>query len=695
MQIMLNDYQTSLINKWENLIEVNNNAYISDVIRIIKEETDRKRLIEILPAFYEMENRHNIFKSDDSMPDYEEIFSCIRDNLFVYGVLNNQLEIIYFKIVELINESNLKLVSSPKLKEIYSNILIRYYNIKDPFDKITTASLLYLIQVFSGDSQNAKKEFIERLSNLNLYELTFKQDVVIETVNFLIQSIFNKTEELLLLSRQITFNEEEFFKRDIDVQKSNFMLVIHFFWRNNGAEKIFCSLYKQWVRLYHKAIEHNLAELVFYMHFPVSHIYMNTTQTQDEWKKMNDDIEIPLSTYIREKLIPDYSIEQFVYGAGIDKKTIKVGFVYDRVVMNTPFVVLYSLLKDLIENKKGEYEFYVYDIVRKEQSESDPQAVEMIRKLGVNYISNHNLIDDASRGLYYSHFDKCLRLRKKIIEDKIDIMIVENNVSQFNFLLSTRTAPVQIYWSHGNFMYETDGIDLKISHYTSYCPYKKEYNYNLFNVPLAERFLNPPVDLNKVNGIRRKFPHDHVILGSIARLIKLDNREFLSSLAEIMRLNPNTVFLACGVGGTEEIRQEIRRLGIENRFYFEGYIDQHIYGHVIDVMLDTFPAPLGVAKDEFAAKGGCIVIHGEYNNYALVDKYIEYFRQKGFREEEIPVAFNNENYVRIANIMIRDTELRKRAGVAYKEFISSNMDGKEFFNILQAVSCNNQIFTLN
>jgi hypothetical protein len=56
-----------------------------------------------------------------------------------------------------------------------------------------------------------------------------------------------------------------------------------------------------------------------------------------------------------------------------------------------------------------------------------------------------------------------------------------------NFLFTCRVAPKQIYWSHGDFQYDIEGIDKKVSHFYRDNPYK----YEKFDVQILDEFHKP------------------------------------------------------------------------------------------------------------------------------------------------------------------------------------------------------------
>jgi hypothetical protein len=107
----------------------------------------------------------------------------------------------------------------------------------------------------------------------------------------------------------------------------------------------------------------------------------------------------------------------------------------------------------------------------------------------------------------------------------------------------------------------------------------------------------------------KKYGKNTVILGTIGRLIKIDSEEYIKVIAEIMKQNPNTIYLACGEGNKESILKKLKKYNIDkNRFIFTGQINPHVYGWVIDIWPETFPLYQGVSQEEFISKNNGTVI---------------------------------------------------------------------------------------
>ncbi|MBI4639157.1 MAG: hypothetical protein HY731_00580 [Candidatus Tectomicrobia bacterium] len=670
--IILNDYQLRCIGKWSELIKNGcMEEYFSDARKLLVSPEVSSNPVNFLTPFYVVEKTYACYKDRAYRPAYIELFSSIRDILALRSIANGKFEVYFFCMTELMQEGMIALGETESCRQVIRHFLCLYADSSKQFDKFFYASYVFLFEAFSGNLVTSRTEYLRRFIDLNISEITgMLKDYYFPFFSTMTRSLFSSPGELLELLREHVFNEEEFFSKRIDSQKSNLMWTLNVFWNIYGFDSEFIGLYAKWVDLFRGAIERNLVELVFFMHLPLSHLYGQLTSMQEEWQKFNENIERPLSRYITEIVVKASGIQRVERKIDRSQRPIKIGFVYDRIVMNSPFKVLYSLLKALRKNCNDECELHVYDLEYIDKSPSNPAAVSMIEERGIPYISNHRIIDDAHRILYYNHFNKAMRLRERIIEDNIDILIMCDGREQFNFLFSTRTAPVQVYWSHGNLVYDIEGIDARISHSFSDHEEFVKRGFREMRIPQDSFFLNPPVDEEKVRKIRDRFPDSAVILGSIARTVKIESDAYLETVAEIMRMAPHTVYLACGSSDTEIMRRKVEDLGLSQRFFFEGYVDPHLYGHVIDVALGTFPLDMGYAIDELFAKGKIVILLVQQK-----EKWLEeVLGQLGITYEEAPWALSQEEYIRKALLFIGDERLRNTMGQAVRRMHQEYMD---------------------
>ena len=196
-----------------------------------------------------------------------------------------------------------------------------------------------------------------------------------------------------------------------------------------------------------------------------------------------------------------------------------------------------------------------------------------------------------------------------------------------------------------------ENIDLRISHFTQECKDKK---WRVFDVPLAEDFLVGSEEDKKKGKILKEsllktFGEDTVILGTIGRLIKINSDEYIKTIAEIMKQNPNTIYLACGDGNQVTIKEKLKKYNIdEDRFLFLGQVKSHIYGWVIDVWPDSFPLGQGQSKDEFIAKNRPVIFHIKRG-------------LKRNNNNKVFIAKDDSEYIEFASKLIKNKEKERKS----------------------------------
>ena len=307
-----------------------------------------------------------------------------------------------------------------------------------------------------------------------------------------------------------------------------------------------------------------------------------------------------------------------------------IGFLRDRFVENSPFKVEYSLIKNLINSScfTQKYSIKIYCMSLIEKSENDPRIMQLFASLGVEIIDIGLAFNKAN--FYNSHLQKALALREIIQNDEVAILISPNNgYGISDFLLSVRVAPTQVFWTHGNYVYDIEGIDARLTHI---CNDLREITHEgvVFGgipVKMDTAFYNPPISAQEIKEARENIAYllaqnknlktkdfsnftdewlrDKVILGVMGRLAKIDSMDYLEVICEILQRREECVFIACGAGNEEVIKSKISQINpsVLPRFCFTGQIDSAVYGHIIDVWLDSFPMEQGESRIEYIAKG--------------------------------------------------------------------------------------------
>ena len=306
-----------------------------------------------------------------------------------------------------------------------------------------------------------------------------------------------------------------------------------------------------------------------------------------------------------------------------------IGFLRDRFVENSPFKVEYSLIKNLINSSSfsQKYSIKIYCMSLIEKSENDPRIMQLFASLGVEIIDIGLAFNKAN--FYNSHLQKALALREIIQNDEVEMLISPNNgYGISDFLLSVRVAPTQVFWTHGNYVYDIEGVDARLTHI---CNDLREITHEgvVFGgipVKMDTAFYNPPVSAQEIKEARENIAYllaqnktpeakdfsnfadewlrDKVILGVMGRLTKIDSMDYLEVICEILQRREECVFVACGAGNEEVIKSKISQINpsVLSRFCFTGQIDSAVYGHIIDVWLDSFPMEQGESRIEYIAK---------------------------------------------------------------------------------------------
>jgi hypothetical protein len=511
-------------------------------------------------------------------------------------------------------------------------------------------------------------EQIIRPINIIFYKSYSFEDIKTIYENYIFPKILNKDSEQRILNylwlSQIIWNIRKFF-------------VAQEWWS-------FFDILKEH---YQMLLENKLLEELLTLNFVANHIFMNISQTQEEFEKISKNFDKPLSKLIKEEFGKNKKVLNLK-----QKKEIKVGFMWERLVNNTPTKYFYSLIKALTENPYIEIDgniyrlkFYLYDICMVEKSESRTSWIEKFISLGVKYFNAHLALskDEIKKQFLYSRLKKALTLKKQIEKDGIDILLIGNSNPFYTFIAASRSAPIQVFWSHGNYAWDVEGIDFRLTlggrkGKLNY----KNFSFDVFTRTLDFGFLNPPINYQMVKKLKAQFPLDKIILGYIGRLVKIDSIPYLKLIAELLNKYPNTIYVAFGSGNTEGIVKKAKSLNIpEDRFFLPGWIDGHLAGHVIDIFLDVIPIQYGTSLLEAQAKGIPVISITprevvkeifEKKDELIIECYKKFqylLKQYSFLYEGyIP---DIETYKKIVELLIKNERLRKQYGELSRKCIET------------------------
>ncbi|MDE6044433.1 MAG: hypothetical protein K2F85_02815 [Helicobacter sp.] len=493
-------------------------------------------------------------------------------------------------------------------------------------DYLASAESIVLIELatcslfLQGKTFEALKFYIHHMSVVHLSDAVYMQRCtfslkLLTKLNISFDSVYPIFEEL--------FDVEHILSLSPIARRSVFVWTLHQWWNVPSFfnHLSWAKLYPLWREIFYRVLESDF-EFAVYLQFFVYHFMGNSFHTQEQWKGFMDDFCKKAEPYYVAfgKTQPPCKKEQ-------SKGKKLIGFLRDRIVQNSPGKVEYSLLKALQQSPeiRQKYEFKIYLMGFVEKSSNDEEFVRDIQELGVEVVDVVSAInnDSAIKMAYYaSHLRRALAVRNKIIDDGVDILISTNNgYGISDLILCARSAPLQIFYSHGNGVYDLAAIDKRISHFQ---PEGGLFAFEQIIVPMdIDRFYNPPVTQEALFAEGSRYPKDKLVLGVIGRLVKVDCEEYLATIADVMHQNPETIFIAAGMGNTHSVREKVRKLGIpDERFYMPGHVDPHLYGHLIDIFCNTFPLVQGESLSEFAHKGRAFIsldMQHRYEQYLAAD----------------------------------------------------------------------------
>jgi len=623
----------------------------------------------------------------DKIEFSDEIKSQITQSITetIQNIKNQKIEIINNVLQLEINEQRLNIIVYALLKQLYENLdddgtikiiikLLEATNyLKEHSHNFTYAidelalNLSLLLQNRDTNMQTIQIAYIisilQKEQSFQEIELSYLNSIAkyrnfAEVFSFFyyIEHIFprdNFTEYINKFAK-VLFTDD-FYDLETLEQKER---VYKFFYCNNilySFAEDFKEMYKIMYPIFLKAIEKELDELVMFIYYPLQYSWNGVSQTQKEHKEFNDEVELKLESFIKNKLIKKYEIKPNTKKIEPNQKKIKVAFIQERIINYSIEKVFYSLIKSLKENNK--YEFIIYDLNFMELLGSDQIEVEKLKKLGIKYVNLHQEYFNSTY-VFYPIVEKCLKIHQRIINDNIDILIGMHTRAEYNFLFTTRTAPKQIYWSHGNYTYDIENIDLKIMHGSTNFEKKQmeEYNYIGFNIQIDQECLSLNRNEIEILNQRNLYPKETIILGTIGRLIKIDNIEYLETIIEIMQKNKHSIYLACGSGDKKSIINKIKNIDsrILDRFYFTGHINTDIYGYIIDIMPDTFPFNQGNSKVEAGIKGCAIVVKAKQDEKRPIDINLTKNIQKYYPNYEGKHMKTNLLYINFISELIQN-----------------------------------------
>lgn len=524
----------------------------------------------------------------------------------------------------------------------------RTYFLQDGLGEIENLMLLeleVLCLILNAQAKQAIRRYIQGISHLEIHLGVMGKASEFIRQNFPKMGI---TMESFLESMSEILKPSYYTSLSLTRARSILNWQLHCFWNIQTFfnHRSWLNLYPLWRELFYfylKSPKIDDLDHAVYMQFFIYHMCGNSYSSQAQWKEFCLEIDQPAC----KRYIAFGKEQNLAFKEQKSKAKILIGILRDRLVENSPYKVEYSFLKQLLQNEdfKARYQIKIYLMGLLEKSDNDIAVIQQYQDLGIEIADVGK--ECNLKGFYNSHLQKALKLNEWIRQDGVEVLISPNNgYGISDFILAVASARVQVFWSHGNFVYDVPNLDCKMTHICGNSTRIKHEDNTFLGIPVVmdQKFYNPLIHQEVIDHYRAKYPQDKVVLGTIGRLTKIDSLPYLKSVVTLMQEFPETIYLACGSGNLKEIQNKLRLiLGGEyesfmQRFYFCGYVDSAIYGHLIDLWLDSFPMEQGESRIEYVAKGKLSLV--------LVKN------PQNIQKEWITMAVNEEDYMQKARYLL-------------------------------------------
>lgn len=329
----------------------------------------------------------------------------IRNKTIAYLQNGELLPLIYMELFENFCDTSIE-------PDPYITQLIQQYENKfsksSAKRKLILAPMLFSLAILNGHAKEGLKEFIKQTFAINLHKYAnLEYTKIIQ--HYLMHVHAN--EELFFETIKEMLDPTFFFAHNLEERKSLLINTLQILWNNPVLfnNKKWLSIFEDGVALLRECRKQNLIEEHMHLHFFLYHIYGNNIQTIDEWRRFNEFIEKPASKfyseYGKEKNLPKPKVH-------IAQGKKRIGILIDRIVLNSPYMVLYSLLDNLVADKNftKEYELFLYSMNYIDKHFDQENLIKDLVSLGIRVYTPFEKF--KKDGYYYSHYRKSDRYPK-------------------------------------------------------------------------------------------------------------------------------------------------------------------------------------------------------------------------------------------------------------------------------------------
>lgn len=292
-------------------------------------------------------------------------------------------------------------------------------------------------------------------------------------------------------------------------------------------------------------------------------------------------------------------------------------------------------------------------------------------------------------------FARLLELREILARENFAACFWVSLITHLAVAFPMRVAPLQGWWAMKYHVCDVPEIDVRLA-VENVVLSKRLEGHEWRTIGTASTSWVDPARAPAARALRTRFPEDVVVAASIGREAKLQSPPFLEAVARLLQRHPNLVFLWTGQSRHAGIQAHFESRGVAQRVHFEGWVDTRLYAQAIDLFLDSFPFPCGLALKEAMAAGkpavlyrseeslgtgvpGAItpVIEGTADAAPEVRARLERIFTAATPFDLYACAATVDDYVESASRLIADRLLRERCGGANRAFVETFLASPE------------------
>ena len=200
-----------------------------------------------------------------------------------------------------------------------------------------------------------------------------------------------------------------------------------------------------------------------------------------------------------------------------------------------------------------------------------------------------------------------LALRAFLEQEEIEILFWVCLTVHMSFAFGLRIAPEQIWYTVSYYRGLTNKeIDRRLlTTVLADKVFEGNNQWEILNYSIAGACKNEADVEDEIVSIKKELLGEKFnnVIGVLAREQKLQDKSYIKAIAQVLKRNPETLFVWTGTRCDETVESHINDFGIADQCKYLGWVDTSIYVHVLDIFMDTFPFPCGVTLYQAMAAG--------------------------------------------------------------------------------------------